>query len=499
MQQSHSNSLLDAFDQSSSTSQSNRILLEAFEALPDLVFLFTADGRLIHTNAAASRVESGELARGKGCCEMFWHVEGADGCVVNRAIQTGEKVEVEILAGVQGESPISIIVEPLKYDNNGMGPGALVIARDISDLRRAEAEAIAHKSFIASIADRTPDEIYALDLEGRITWMNERAETYKVSISPGGSFLDIVSEDSRTLAAENLSRTVAGNDTEYEVRMVRPNGSIRYAEAHTSPLWKDGEIDGVLVFLRDVTQRKREHELMAQSDKLRAVGELAAGVAHNLNNSLTVIQGRAQLLLRNATDEASAKSLEVITNAVEDGTKTLRRILEFARRDADNEFAPVELGYLVTSSIDIARPKWQSKSVKLEVRVEGKGPIYVMGEQAELREVVLNLIFNAVDAMPDGGVMEIGTRAEIDSGCFWVADTGCGMPDETASRIFEPFFTTKGKLGSGLGLSASHGIITRHRGEIVVVSEPGEGTRFEVRLPLSLCDKNYKFVKNLEA
>lgn len=116
-----------------------------------------------------------------------------------------------------------------------------------------------------------------------------------------------------------------------------------------------------------------------------------------------------------------------------------------------------------------------------------------MGEQAELREVVLNLIFNAVDAMPDGGLMEIGTRTEIDSGCFWVADTGCGMPDETASRIFEPFFTTKGKLGSGLGLSASHGIITRHKGEIVVVSEPGEGTRFEVRLPL--CDKNYRFVK----
>ena len=473
------------------------MLLEAFEALPNPVFLFGADGRLVHTNTAALRVQGGELATGKPCCELFWHDEGADGCVVDRAIQTGEKVEVEILGGAEGNSAISIIVELLKSDDNGMGPGALVIARDISDLRRAEAEAIAHKSFIASIADRTPDEIYALDPEGRITWMNERAEAYKVSMSPGGSFLDIVSEDSRTLAVENLSRTVAGNDTEYEVRLVRQDGSTRYAEAHTSPLWKDGEIDGVLVFLRDVTERKREHELMAQSDKLRAVGELAAGVAHNLNNSLTVIQGRAQLLLRNATDESSAKSLEVITNAVEDGTKTLRRILEFARRDSGNEFAAVELGYLVTSSIDIARPKWQSKSGRIEVRVEGKGAVYVMGEQAELREVVLNLIFNAVDAMPDGGLMEIGTRAEIDSGCFWVADSGCGMPDETASRIFEPFFTTKGKLGSGLGLSASHGIITRHKGEIVVVSEPGEGTRFEVRLPL--CDKNYRFVKNPEA
>jgi PAS domain S-box-containing protein len=497
MQLTHSNSLLQELPDDSSLlreESKERMLTAAFEALPDAVYLFGSDRRLVTANSAAGLLQLGEPSKGTACCEMFWRVEGADGCVVDRALQTHEKVEVEIQSGSEGKNSISIIVEPLNGDN--LSQAAVVIARDISDLRRAEAEAIAHKSFIASIADRTPDEIYALDAEGHITWMNERAEAYKLSMSPSGSFLDIVSADSRDLAEENLRRTLRGDDTEYEVRVERLDGSIRHAEAHTSPLWKNGEIDGVLVFLRDVTDRKREHELMAQSDKLRAVGELAAGVAHNLNNSLTVIQGRAQLLLRNATDEVSSKSLQVITNAVEDGTKTLRRILEFARRDSASEFAPVELNYLITSSIDIARPKWQSKSRtgKIEVKVEGNGMVYVMGEQAELREVVLNLIFNAVDAMPDGGVMEIGARAEIESGCLWVADTGCGMPPETALRIFEPFFTTKGKLGSGLGLSASHGIITRHKGEILVVSEPGEGTRFEVRLPI--CDKNDRFVKN---
>jgi PAS domain S-box-containing protein len=477
------------------------LVFAAFQALPDPIYLFNSQGVLKQANEAGGQFlqPAATALTETRCCEMFWRVEGADGCVVDRALQTGERVEVEIQAGAEGKDSISIIVEPLKPEIGGLATGALVIARDISDLRRAEAEAIAHKSFIASIADRTPDEIYALDREGRITWMNERAEAFKLLLSTGGRFLDLISADTRELAEENLRRTLAGNDTEGEVNLARIDGTLRYAEAHTSPLWKDGEIDGVLVFLRDVTERKREHELMAQSDKLRAVGELAAGVAHNLNNSLTVIQGRAQLLLRNATDETSAKSLEVITNAVADGSKTLRRILEFARRDSANEFAPVELGYLVTSSIDIARPKWQSKSRKgkIEVKVECNGTAYVMGEQAELREVVLNLIFNAVDAMPEGGTMEIGARAEIESGCFWVADTGCGMPPDVASRIFEPFFTTKGKLGSGLGLSASHGIITRHRGEIVVVSEPGEGTRFEVRLPI--CDNNDRFVKRSEA
>ncbi|HEX8923071.1 MAG TPA: ATP-binding protein, partial [Pyrinomonadaceae bacterium] len=99
-------------------------------------------------------------------------------------------------------------------------------------------------------------------------------------------------------------------------------------------------------------------------------------------------------------------------------------------------------------------------------------------------EVVMNLLFNAVDAMPDGGEIEIGTRSELDSACFWVADTGRGMTPETVERIFEPFYTTKGEAGTGLGLSASHGIITRHQGQIMVVSEPGFGTRFEIRLPI---------------
>ena len=491
-----SNSLIQALPDDSrplSSVAEGSLLSAAFATLPDAVYLFGSDRRLIKANQAAKRLQAGELLPGTACCEMFWHVAGADSCVVDRALQTLQKVEVEIQLATDQKNSIAIIVEPLRGDD--MQLNALVIARDISALRQAEAETITHKSFLANIADRTLDEIYALDSAGRITWMNERAQAFSPSMLIAASFLDLVSADSRTLTEDNLRQTLKGADTEHELRINAADGSTRHTEAHTSPLWKNGEIAGALVFLRDVTERKREHELMAQSDKLRAVGELAAGVAHNLNNSLTVIHGRAQLLLRNATDEVSSRSLQVITNAVEDGTKTLRRILEFARRDSASEFAPVELNYLITSSIDIARPKWQSKSRKgtIDVKVEGAERVYVLGEQAELREVVLNLIFNAVDAMPDGGVMEIGARAEIESGCFWVADTGCGMPAETASRIFEPFFTTKGKLGSGLGLSASHGIITRHQGEILVVSEPGEGTRFEVRLPI--CDKSDRFIK----
>jgi signal transduction histidine kinase/ActR/RegA family two-component response regulator len=321
--------------------------------------------------------------------------------------------------------------------------------------------------------------------------MNERARAAGDLIPTGilGRHLsEIVAAESREHVINNLALTFLGEDTQCEVQIIRTDATVRYVEAHTSPLWRDGNVNGALVFLRDMTERKRAQERMAQSDKLRAVGELAAGVAHNLNNALTVIQGRAQLLLMRSEDPATAKSLEVITRAVADGAQTLRRILDFARRDTAQDFAPVELTELISSSVEIARPKWQSRSAtrtgSIDVTIENQEHVYVLGESAELREVVLNMIFNAVDAMPDGGTIETGTRGELDTACFWVADTGCGMQPEVVERIFEPFYTTKGDRGTGLGLAASHGIIARHGGRIMVVSEPELGTRFEVRLPL---------------
>ena len=476
------------------------VLEAAFEELSDAIYLFDQRRCLSRFNLAAATLDGAhsETLAGRRCCDMFWRVEENEQCVVDRAMESGSRVEVEMLAGANGDQPILLIAQPLqKPEASGT---VLVVARDISELRQVEAEALEHKAFMASVADRSPDEIYALDTVGRVTWMNERAEKDQLLMLAGRHFSEFIAVESRDLANENFQRTIGGEETQFEVRAIRIDGTVRHVELQSSPLWKDGNVDGVLVFLRDVTERKHAQEMMAQADKLRAVGELAAGVAHNLNNSLTVIKGRAQLLLMRNTDEPTIKNLKVIAHAVEDGAKTLRRILEFARRESVTEFAPVELGELVASTIEISRPKWEhakarERGSEIKVRIVSHDPVYVVGEVAELREVVLNLIFNAVDAMPNGGTIEVGTRAELDTGCFWVADSGCGMPPETAARIFEPFYTTKGKQGTGLGLSASHGIISRHGGEIMLVSEPNEGTRFEVRLPL--CDSEARFVKQV--
>src|SRR5437879_9442919 len=299
----------------------------------------------------------------------------------------------------------------------------------------------------------------------------------------------IVAAESEEEANAAVQCTLGGEEKQFEVRTICTDGRVRCMDAHTSPLWRDGSITGVMVFMSDITEKKLAQARAARSDKLRALGELAAGVAHNLNNSLTVIQGRAQLLLmRSGADEPNKKSLEVITQAVGDCSQTLRRLLDFSRRGSTRASAPVDLSELVVSSAEIARPKWQAESAHrtgtIEVRMEAPKAVLTLGDSSELREVVLNLIFNAVDAMPQGGTIEIGTRNDNVNASFWVADTGSGMPPEVIPRIFEPFYSTKGERGTGLGLSASHGIIENHGGHINVTSAPGKGTRFEVVLPL---------------
>ncbi|MFN2577433.1 MAG: ATP-binding protein [Pyrinomonadaceae bacterium] len=472
-----------------------RVWEATVDALTDAVYIFGPDKRLTRINQTAEFLERANRSFliGRRCCDMLWRFEGAS-CMVDRAMSNGAEIDVELDSSNKARRPLQVRVIPQKSDaQQEAGDGCVVIARDISELRKAEEETSKNRAFLASLADLAPDEIYTLDTDHRFTWMNRRAESdtgLTRSVLLGQDFNMIVSMESKAVTETSLDCTLRGEQKQFELRTICADGRVRCMEAHTSPLWHDGSITGVMVFMSDVTERKLAQECAARSDKLRALGELAAGVAHNLNNSLTVIQGRAQLLLmRGGADDPHQKSLEVITQAVGDCSQTLRRLLDFSRRKSTRVTLPVDLSELVTSSVEIARPKWQAESPTrigaIEVRVDAPRPVMALGDPSELREVVLNLIFNAVDAMTHGGAIEIGTCAEGESARFWVADNGAGMAPEVLARIFEPFYSTKGDRGTGLGLSASHGIIDNHGGDINVFSEVGRGTRFEVVLPLS--------------
>ncbi len=229
------------------------------------------------------------------------------------------------------------------------------------------------------------------------------------------------------------------------------------------------------------------HDHLVRTEKLRALGEMASGVAHDFNNLLAAILGRSQLLLRRIEDPKLRQWLQVIERAASDGAQTVRRLQEFARIRRDQPRVPVDLNRIVHEALEITQSRWQEETVRrgvsLEIHTELVALPAVAGDPAELREAMTNLILNAIDAMPEGGVLTLRTARVDDQVEVAVSDTGLGMSESLRERIFDPFFTTKGPHGTGLGLSMTYGIVSRHAARITVESEEGRGSTFRITFP----------------
>ncbi len=240
---------------------------------------------------------------------------------------------------------------------------------------------------------------------------------------------------------------------------------------------------------RYIEEQERIREQFGQIEKMSALGELASGVAHDFNNTLAGILGRAELMLRDKNDPKTIRGLEIIVQTARDGGKTVKRIQDFARQRRDHDFEPVAVDQLLMDVNDITRPRWKDRSqannVHINLNLQINSDASIMGDPSELREVLVNMVFNAVDAMPKGGTLILSAE-EIDGSMeIAISDTGCGMSPEVQSRIFDPFFTTKGKAGMGLGLAVCYGIIQRHQGSIEIESTVGDGTVFRINLPIA--------------
>ncbi|MBK6316515.1 MAG: response regulator [Blastocatellia bacterium] len=273
-----------------------------------------------------------------------------------------------------------------------------------------------------------------------------------------------------------------------ETAVTTSDGSETWILVTLTPVFDDAALAGVLMIGRDITGHRRAAERAAEADKLRALGQLSSGVAHNFNNALSVILGRTQLLKRRLTEPLLVRDLDIIEQVSHEAASTVRRIQNFARRRLHESFDPIDLRMLVADTLEMTSTRWRSDSnahgVRYHVRFDAHdGDYSVRGNDSELREVFVNLIFNALDAMPKGGDLSIVMRREGVFVIVEVADTGSGMSDEVQRRVFEPFFTTKGVKGTGLGLPVSYGIVSRHDGRIELDTELGRGTRFSIALP----------------
>ena len=238
-----------------------------------------------------------------------------------------------------------------------------------------------------------------------------------------------------------------------------------------------------------IAEQERIREQFTQLEKLSALGELASGVAHDFNNTLAGILGRAQLLQRTTDQDKIKRGLDIIIKTAEDGAKTVKRIQDFARQRRDHDFGLVSVDQILTDASEITRPRWktcaEAANIHISLDLQINSNASVMGDDSELREVMVNIVFNAIDAMPEGGKLTLATSVSDDTVLISIADTGVGMYPEVKSRIFDPFFTTKGTAGLGLGLAVSFGIITRHGGNIEVESRYGQGSEFRITLPLA--------------
>jgi signal transduction histidine kinase len=238
-----------------------------------------------------------------------------------------------------------------------------------------------------------------------------------------------------------------------------------------------------------VDDLKATQAQLVRGETLRAMGQLSSGMAHHLNNLFAVILGRTELLLNKVDEAGVRRSLDIIQRTSQDGAEVVRRVQRFSRVQPVSEPVAVDLNQLIEEVVELTKPRWHDESLlrgaKVEVGVEAGAIPAAAGEPAPLREVLMNLLLNSTDALPQGGRITFKTWASDDRVHCAVSDTGVGMSDEVRRRALEPFFTTKGPKSTGLGLSVAYGTIQRHGGTLSVESAEGQGTTVTVSLPLA--------------
>jgi two-component system, cell cycle sensor histidine kinase and response regulator CckA len=380
--------------------------------------------------------------------------------------------------------------DPERFTDQDLTQGAILASQISQALENSElfSQVQRLQDQYQVVTESLNDAVYTVDLKGQITFGNAaltQLTGYRVKELVGHSFQELYTTSAAPEIIECQRQFRSGKPTPFhlETEIRRKDGTGAPVELSVANLILDGQMVGHVIVARDITERKYLEEQLRQSQKLEAIGELAAGMAHELGNTLGIIGSSVQYLLKICTkDHSFYEFLEVIHRNVAQADRTIRSILSFARPRPPSP-TPVDVAHLLEGTCQLLKGELAKQSISVALRFS-PDVSWVMADPEQLQQIFLNLLLNAVQAMPEGGEIVLSTNVDPESKevQIKVVDTGLGIPQEHLNRVFDPFFTTK-EGGTGLGLPVSARLIREQGGRISVSSCEGKGSVFTVFLP----------------
>jgi len=382
------------------------------------------------------------------------------------------------------------------HNEIGEAEGFVGICVDITERKKTEDELEQKKYYLEKAQEIGSIGTWELDInENKLIWTDENYRTFGLPVGTELTyelFLKCVHPDDRDYVDKEWKAALNNKPYDIEHRII-VDGKIKWVREKADLEFDEKEnfISGI-GFTQDITERKKMEETILHSEKLKSLGIITAGVAHEFNNILAVMVGSAELLEDGFKDDEELKKvLGDIIKAGDDGAEIVRNMLKFAKSEGKGKSGYIffDIKHLINDALEFAAPRWrnmaQANGIDYKIDKEGMREIPdVLCNTTEMREVFTNIVNNALDAMPDGGTLSFSTWSDDDNVFISIADTGKGMPEEVKRKIFDPFFTTRRPLGTGLGMSVSYSIIMRHGGRIEVESEVGKGATFNMTIPI---------------
>ena len=473
---------------------------ELFESLQEGIYIATPDGAILDVNPALVRMlgyDSKEDVLKRQVPEIF--VDRAERKIVKEQVENQPMIQGREITLIRkdGTSIVCLNTAAAVRDNSGRVvryQGALM---DITERREMERRLHQQQEFARRLVDNFPDLILVLDTTSHYTFVSPRCKEvlgYDVEDAQQMEFGGRTHPEDLPAVLSLYKDIIAGKQiyASLEIRVRHKSGEWRRIRFNFSPLSdENGNIEGVVLSGRDVTDLKRLEEQLIQAEKLAAMGQMLAGVAHELNNPLTAILGVTELLReRSGADESTKRQLDLTHRQARRAARIVQNLLEFSR-PASPQKKPLDLNNILERTLQLHEHSLRRNNIEVDFRLHAELP-GVIGDANQLIQVFLNLITNAEQAIRE--VRDSG-RIQIRAGCnanrltITVQDDGVGIRPEALQRIFDPFYTTKRPGGgTGLGLSICMSIIREHGGNIEAETFPAGGSAFTIYLPVASGD-----------